>query len=406
MQSNPFPVNNDSPATIDNIPATCGGCLLDVVGQKNQNNSGVENRSVAEDQGMMNREDTIPEEPPLKRQKSGHTTDVDGSNPTSVNTNTGNDFFHNKNMAGEENENNYGVDKERIGIDAAIDSAGGSGIPDSGLFDGDNDTFSEEEEKLSSTEVADVEKDCGTNPPRPKQHKTSVGMLGPEISQISEPEEGDKLGLSWSNDAEQADALNRYLVDELRRKLEEANANMKQEIESLKTEITQSTSQIGVLNNQLSAVSSEKAELELRVESANSETLYLKSSNESRIMERDEANARVDELSSEIKDTNKTLSSLKSEKDGLVSSLEDYRIQITAIANSNSFENAVAQLQAQNERLLTEVNTSKSEINGLHSKIKDANMKLSLDSEHKKCSCELNRKEMEASSSKRPPRLV
>jgi len=117
-------------------------------------------------------------------------------------------------------------------------------------------------------------------------------------------------------------------------------------------------------------------------------------------MERDRANARVDDLSSKIKDTNKAFSSLKSEKDGLASSLKGYRIQITrlatekavAIANSNRFENTIAQLQGQNERLSTEVNASKSEINGLNSKIKDATMKFNtLESKHKKCSCELKR---------------
>jgi len=177
-----------------------------------------------------------------------------------------------------------------------------------------------------------------------------------------------------SNDPEREDAMNRVLVDELKRKLEESNANMKQlelkneellkeagltkaktdtmvqviedtetkhretvdkcrkENESLKIEITQSTFQNSALSDELSAKSSEKVGLESRVETANSEILYLQSLNESLVIERDGANARVDELTSEMQDAKKAFSSLKSEKDGLASSLEDYRHYYDEIA--------------------------------------------------------------------------
>lgn len=105
--------------------------------------------------------------------------------------------------------------------------------------------------------------------------------------------------------------------------------------------------------------------------------------------ERDEANQRVTVMSSENQDLKQELSTLKSEKDNLASSIVGYTTRILLLetekaditAKSNSLEGTICELQKQCDHLSNETNASKTKFNELVSEV-NANNK-TLESNHK-----------------------
>ena len=203
---------------------------------------------------------------------------------------------------------------------------------------------------------------------------------------------------SYKEEKEQAMQEQQSKIAELERMLshtEEAAAAVgitaaeKAEMESRHREaVTESTSQVSKLIDQLSTMSSEKAGLASKFESVSSDLstakakveaqtnliAQLESSVDSIASDRDAANLRVTELLAGNERSDRVLSSLQIEKNDLLSAGKESEETIVKLeAEVGHMENTISGLRVKAESLAVDLEASKSEIVGLQAQVDAAN---------------------------------
>lgn len=164
-----------------------------------------------------------------------------------------------------------------------------------------------------------------------------------------------------------------------------------QVVDELKARITDSTSQVSKLIDQLSIFSSEKASLTTKLESTTLDLSQMREKSETQTNKISQLEASIDLLTAErdaatsllaeVSAGNQELSALSSEKIELISVIDQTRKELLSVATEkaqalekvNSLEDIVEELQAKSECLVAELDSSKSEIGKLLSMIEIAN---------------------------------
>lgn len=168
----------------------------------------------------------------------------------------------------------------------------------------------------------------------------------------------------------------------------EIESRHKKIVDEMQARISDSTTQISKLIDQLSIFSSEKASLTTKLESVTLELSIMKEKAESQASETSQLKASVELLTAErdaatslLAEGNLALSSLSSEKLELMSVIDEKWKELVsveaekaqALANVGNLKDSVRELQDKTECLEAELDSSKSEINKLMSQIGLAN---------------------------------